>query len=267
MGKRAPSAPNPQESAAAQGQINTDTARVQARLNRGNTITPFGTVTNREIGPDQWESRVELSPAQQRIMGQGEALDLETGQLSLDMLPEARRVLMQPMAMDDFDARDRATAGFMSRMEPQFARDREALEGRLIAQGFQPGTEAYRRAADELNRSVTDARMQATTAGLGESRNAAAFSNAMRGQRINELGMLFGLGPGMQMPQQSQMAGVGMEAPNLMGAIQSNYAARAGQYGANMGALGQLGGAALGGWARGGFPLTGTAVGRIFGMG
>jgi hypothetical protein len=242
--KRAPSAPNPAETAAAQSVINTDTARVQARLNRGNTVTPFGTVINRDLGNDQWETVFNLSPNQQRIADQGEALDMQTGQLTLDMLPEARRVLMQPLAMDDPDARERATAGIMSRMEPQFARDRAALESRLVAQGFTPGTEAFRQAADEQNRAVTDARLQATTAGLGESRNAAAFQNALRGQRINELGMLFGLGPGMQMPQQASLAGVGVNAPDLMGQTQANYAARTQQYGANMAALGQLFGAA-----------------------
>jgi hypothetical protein len=266
MGKKAPRAPDPVATANAQGTINADTARLQARLNRNDTVTPWGSVTNRDMGNDQWETRVNLSPNQQRIADQGEALDLETGQLTLDMLPEARRALMQPMAMDDPDARDRATAGIMSRLEPQFARDREALEGRLLSQGFQPGTEAYRRAADELNRSVTDARMQATTAGLAESRQGAAFANALRGQRINELGMLFGLGPGMQTPQAMNVSGVSVAAPDFAGLVQNNYNARMQQQGANMGAIAGLGGAALGGWARGGFPLTGTLFGRAIGM-
>jgi hypothetical protein len=265
--KRAPSAPNPQETAAAQGVINADTARTMARLNRGNTTTPFGTVTNRDLGNDQWETTLALSPEQQRIYRQGVDLETQTGQLSLDMLPEARRVLMQPMAMDDPDARERATAGIMSRMEPQFARDRAALESRLVAQGFTPGTEAFRQAADEQNRAVTDARLQAVTAGLGESRNAAAFNNAMRGQRINELGMVFGLGPGMQVPQQASLAGVAMQAPDLMGQMQANYDARSRQYAANMGAFGQLVGAA--GSAFGGSTLggrLGTAIANRVGL-
>jgi hypothetical protein len=244
MGKKAPRAPDPVATANAQGTINADTARLQARLNRNDTVTPWGSVTNRDIGNDQWETRVNLSGNQQRIADQGEALDINTGQLTLDMLPEARRVLMQPMAMDDADARDRATAGIMSRLEPQFARDREALEGRLLSQGFQPGTEAYRRAADEMNRSVTDARMQATTAGLAESRQGAAFANALRGQRIGELGMLFGLGPGMQTPQAMNVAGVGVNAPDMMGMVSNNYNQKTAQYGANMAALGQLLGSA-----------------------
>lgn len=240
MGKRAPSAPDPYATAQAQGQMNAETARVQASLNRGNTYTPFGNVTNAPIGNDQWETRVTLSPEQQQIFDQGQTLSREGGQLALDMLPQARETLAQPFAVDDADARDRATAGIMSRLEPQFARDREALEGRLTAQGFRPGTEAYARAADELNRSITDARMQATTAGLQESRNAANFSNAQRAQRVNELGMLFGLGPGMQMPQQAQMSPVGVNAPDLMGMVNSNYQGKVQNYQSNMAVLGQL---------------------------
>lgn len=275
--------------------MNADTARTQASLNRNNTITPFGTVTNVQTGLpgfqqareqalrdnagnpnfsiagweeaarrdprfDQWETRVTLSPNQQRIANQGEELDIRTADMALGALPRVQRIMDTPLSLmrDDADARDRATAGIMSRLEPQFARDREALEGRLLAQGFQPGTEAYRRAADELNRTITDARMQAITAGLNESRAGAGFNNAItlteRQQPLSELAMLFGLGPGMQMPQAQQVAQVGVNPADLAGLVSNNYNQRSAQYGANMGALGSLFGAAgtaAGGWLRG----------------
>lgn len=223
MGKKSPSPPDPYATAQAQGQMNVDTARVQARLNRGNTISPQGTITNRDLGNDQWETTVALSPDQQRIYDQGNELSIQGGQLALEQIPQVRQLLAQPYVMDDADARDRATAGIMSRLEPQFQRDRQGLEARLLSQGFVPGSEAYNRAADELGRNMNDARMQATTAGLNESRQAAAFQNAVRGQRVNELGLLFGLGPGMQAPQASQLAGVDLAAPDLQGAIYQNY--------------------------------------------
>lgn len=245
MGKASPSPPDPYATAQAQGQMNTETARTQARLNRADTYTPFGNVTYTELPGDRWRTDVSLSPQQQTIYQQGADLSQQGGRLALDLLPAARDTLMQPMAMDDADARDRATAGIMSRLEPQFARDREALEGRLLSQGFQPGTEAYQRAADELNRTVTDARMQAVTAGSQESRAAAQFANAQRAQRINELGMVFGLGPGVQVPQSQDVAQVGLNSPDLMSGIYNNYQTQSQMYGANMGALGQLGGSAL----------------------
>lgn len=308
-GKSGPKAPDPYATANAQLGMNTNTARLQARLNRSDTVTPFGSITQREgsgwdeaaylaanpdvaeaVGRgafgsgqdhyarhginegrsgvaqgydpsrrDQWVTTMTLSPEQQRLYDQGVQFDTQTGQLALDMLPEARRALMAPMAMDDPDARDRATAGFMSRMEPQFERDRAALEGRLLAQGFQPGTEAYRQAADELSRARTDARMQAITAGLNESRAGAAFNNATRGQRISELGMVFGLGPGMQMPQQIQQQPVQMQTPDLAGLLQQQYQQRVAQQGSNMGAFAGLGGAALGSIFGGGAGAAGGA--------
>jgi hypothetical protein len=252
--------------------MNVDTARVQAALNRGNTITPFGTITNSPIGgwvpneaqprtisgfltgqaatpgvgmrpaTDQWETRVDLSPEQMRLYQQGVELDTRTGQLALDAIPRAQRILstdvdtsgLQPWMLDDPDARNRATAGIMSRLEPQFARDRESLEGRLLAQGFVPGSEAYNRAADELGRARTDARLQADAAGLTESQRAAQLANTLRqaqlgeqlqlrAQPINEISALFGLGPGMQMPQSANLAQVGVAPPDYQGAVQNSY--------------------------------------------
>lgn len=289
MGKSSPRAPDPYATAAAQGQVNADTARTNARLNRGNTFTPFGTVSSRDMGEewlaprreqalrdnagdpnfdiakwaesankvnpmrDQWETTYALSPGQQSILNQQEQGQIGVGQLALENLPGFGAALRQPMAMDDADARDRATAGIMSRLQPQFERDRNALESRLLAQGFTPGSEGYARAADELNRSQTDANIQAVQAGLGESRAGAAFANSVRAQRLNELGGLFGLAGAPQMPQQAQLAQVGMDSPDLQGAIYANYNAKnQAQQATNANIFGLLGAAAqAGGFAYG----------------
>jgi hypothetical protein len=319
-GKSSPRAPDPFATAQAQSQANADTARLQATMNRGNTFTPFGTVTNRqtwdEAGylaanpdvaasiaagahssgadhwrksgqfenrgnfgtPDQWETRVTLSPEQQQIYDQGVQLDTQTGQIALDQIPRMRNLLSQDVQtndlpawmQDDPDARNRATTAILSRLEPQFERDRAALEGRLISQGFTPGTEAYARAADELSRARTDARLQADAAGMAESRAGASFNNNTRGgmlterlqlraQPINEIAALFGLGPGMQMPQQIQQQPVSVAGTDLAGMINSQYQQRLAQQGSNMGAIAGLGGAALG--AALGSPWLGSAFG------
>jgi hypothetical protein len=243
MGK-SPSAPNPYATASAQGQVNADTARTNARLNRGNTFSPFGTVTNRDMGEewlaprreqamrdnagdpnfninqwaesanqgnpmrDQWETTTTLSPAMQRTFDVAQRNQFDA--------------VNRPMQYDDADARDRATAGIMSRLQPQFERDRAALESRLLSQGFTVGSEGYARAADELNRTQTDANLQAVQAGLAESRNSAGFNNQVRGMQMQDLGSLFGMGT----PQQAQLAQVGMDSPDLQGAIYANYNAR-----------------------------------------
>jgi hypothetical protein len=271
MGKKSPSAPDPYAVSQAQAGQSAEAARTNATLNRGNTFTPFGSVVNVNRGAewlapqreqairdnagdptfdiakweesanrgnplrDQWESRTTLSPEMQR---------------NFDVsLANQYAGLNRPMQFDDEDARNRATAGIMSRLQPQFERDRAGLESRLLSQGFTPGSEAYARAADELARSQTDARLQADQFGLNESRAAAGFNNAMRGQQVGEFNSIFGLG----MPQQNQMAQVGVEAPDLQGAIYQNYNAKSQAVQAtNANIYGLLGAAAsAGGYAYG----------------
>jgi hypothetical protein len=271
MRKSAPAAPDPYATAAAQRDANLEAARTNASLNRNDTFSPQGSVRNVDMGNDRWATYIEPSADQQRLYQQGVDLDMRTGQLALDAIPRAGRILgsdidtssLPAWAMDDPDARNRATAGIMSRLEPQFQRDRQSLEGRLLSQGFQPGTEAYRRAADELNRTVTDARLQADAAGMAESRAAAGFTNQnraaqlaemlqLRAQPINEISALFGLGPGMQMPQAMQQPGVQTQPADVAGNIYANFQQRSQNFNANNAAVAGLAGAglgALGGWA------------------
>lgn len=322
MGKqRAPAPPDPVATANAQGAANAEAARVQARMNRGDTFTPFGNVRNVDLGNDRWATYVEPSEGQLEVMRQGEELDRRTGQLALDAVPRAQEILNTPLNTDGLPqwqssvpdrtgelvrgvdtsrfgqadiSRDAVERAIMSRLEPQFQRDREALEGRLISQGFQPGTEAYQRAADELNRARTDARMQAVLAGGQEQsrifglgvqdasfRNQATgqatdidlaragFNNntrgamlgerlQMRAQPINEISALFGLGPGMQMPQPIQQAQVGVAAPDYQGLVSNNYQQQVAGVNARNAATAQLMGSALGAagsWAGGGFAM------------
>ena len=322
MGKKAPRAPDPYATAQAQSSANIDAARQQATMNRGDTFTPYGTVTNQNLGADwarqhtdrmlaeysagrykpaanggnfdwgaeysaalnsginpdrdRWSSIVTLSPEQQRIYDQGTELDIRTGQVALNQIPRLDRIIssdidtsrMPSWMTADAGAQQRAEQAILARLEPQFDRDRNALEGRLSAQGFTPGSEGYATAADELGRARNDARMQAVLAGLNESRASAGFNNTvrqgqlgetlqLRAQPINEVAALFGLGPGMQAPQPLQQAQVGVNAPDLAGMIYQNYNAQNQQVQANNanwfglgGALLGAGGSALGGYLR-----------------
>ncbi|GEC30474.1 hypothetical protein N181_10035 [Sinorhizobium fredii USDA 205] len=88
----------------------------------------------------------------------------------------------------DFDTSKYENA-LMARLNPQFERDRAALETRLANQGLQPGSEAYNRAIDEANRTSNDARIAAVlNAGQEQTRLAnlanqkASFENAAQAQ-------------------------------------------------------------------------------------
>jgi len=95
---------------------------------------------------------------------------------------------------DGFSAdRARVEESMYQRMSPQLKADRERLEQQLADQGLQPGTEAYDRARDALERQTTDARLAITAAGGQEQKllndmaaQRAGFQNAAQQQAYTQ---------------------------------------------------------------------------------
>jgi hypothetical protein len=81
--------------------------------------------------------------------------------------------------------RQRVENAIYSRLEPQLARDRGALEARLANQGLNVGDEAYARSVDEANRAATDARVQAVLAG-GQEQSRLFGMDLAQGQFGNQ---------------------------------------------------------------------------------
>lgn len=93
----------------------------------------------------------------------------------------------QLAGVNDFSAdRARTEEALLSRLSPQFQRDRETLETRLANQGIVRGTPAFNEAIDELNRAQTDARMQAVLGGGQEQSRLFGMSLQGRQQAANE---------------------------------------------------------------------------------
>jgi hypothetical protein len=88
--------------------------------------------------------------------------------------------------MQDYGAqRAEVENAIMSRVQPQYDKQRDTLNANLAAQGFNVNTAGYRNAADESNRNLTDARMQAVLAGgqeqsrlFGLDQSRLGFNNA-----------------------------------------------------------------------------------------
>lgn len=77
-GAKAPDAPDPYKTAAAQGQANKDAALLTAELNRYNTQTPFGTTTwSKDPNSNQWTQSLQLDPM---VQGMLERYQATTGQ-------------------------------------------------------------------------------------------------------------------------------------------------------------------------------------------
>lgn len=123
-----------------------------------------------------------------------------TSQIQTQLQPGQLPDLTQDYSAD----RTKVENALYSRLEPQLARDRSALDSRLANQGITQGSEAYNNAIDESNRQSTDARNSVILSGgqeqsrladlasktrsqlFGESAQEGTFANAAQGQQFSQ---------------------------------------------------------------------------------
>lgn len=202
----------------------------------------------------QWEQINTLSPEQQVLYDQQVKLGQNLNNFALGQVDRLGSVLGAPISFDGApnavtslnltkkvgandwsNDRTKVEEALYSRIQPQLERDRNQTLTRLTNQGIMPGTKAYDNAMAALDRSATDARMQAILAGgqeqsrlAGLEMDQAAFGNnaeqmgaifantardraiqeilLKRNQPINEISSLMGGGQ-VSMPQFSQFQG------------------------------------------------------------
>lgn len=131
-----------------------------------------------EIAQPKFEGRVDTPDLIETVRASPNLMT----KMRADALPD----LQTSYAPEDGFSEDRRRVeeALMSRLTPQYERDRAALETQLVNQGFTRGSDAFENAMDEARRSETDARVQTILAGgqeqsrlLGEARSAAEFEN------------------------------------------------------------------------------------------
>lgn len=99
MGKKTPApppAPDPVKVAAAQTASNTETARLNANLNRLDESDPMGSVRYTDLGNDHWRKDTALSPIGQRQFDLQNQVDEGTNRLALQGVGQAGKVLSTP---------------------------------------------------------------------------------------------------------------------------------------------------------------------------
>ncbi len=231
MGKSTPSAPPTPDPAAVssqQTQSNQNTAIANAWLNNVDQVTPQGSLTYTQNGGQfdnagnwipRFKATTSYSPEQQKLydtqtrvtQGAYDLADQYTGRIAdatktpfnYEGLPAA------PVYNEDY--RRQQLGAIQDRAAPSMERDRAALEQRLANQGITYGSDAWKGALDDYNRSVNDFRLgadvQAGNAaaqqyGLeGSTRDRAIAERAnLRSQPINEVAALLGTGQGVADP-------------------------------------------------------------------
>lgn len=227
---RAPKAPDYTQLAQQQGQQNTEAARLAAQLNRVNTQGPGGSVSYTRNGdswtqtttlsPEQQRlydlqagtAEGAAGAAQQRVaqiggMSAPDFSNLPSRVSSVQAAPHQTNINAPsvgrtsldfsgaPGLTDDFSAErqrveDSIYSSATSRLDPQFARNDEAMRSRLLASGIREGSEAWdtemQRAAWEKQDAYGNARDRAIQAGGAEQSRLFADALARRQQSVGE---------------------------------------------------------------------------------
>lgn len=219
MGKSssAPQAPDPYAVAGAQQGLNNSTARLNAQLNRPNTITPFGTQTWTQGKPQYNEGAYQSAlnaynaPASGGIKGlfdhinnRGAAPNRESFMIpgsdqwtsTLELPPELQSAVNSTMgnvnsAVSKPYSLNDTMDTLSSVLEPQLQRDEDALFTRLANSGFRQGSQGFDQAVQDFDVNKQKARAAAAL-------QAEQLAGALRMQPLEEFNILRGGQPQAQ---------------------------------------------------------------------
>ena len=235
----------------------------------------------------QFTSTINLSPESQKLLdtqmrSENALASLGEGQLGriTDAVstPYSYAGLSAAPTNEDINAlSQRGQEAIMSRLNPQFAQDEEAMRTRLINQGIGQGSEAYNREMNTFNQAKNDARTQAILQGQAYGAGQQAQQLGLRNQGIQEYNALRNapLNEYTAMTSGQQIQNPNFQNTNYSGAapvdyanlVNNQYQSQLGAYNSKvagqnstMGALFGLGGSFLGG------PAGGSIAGKLFGI-
>ncbi len=245
MGKKSaptpPPAPDPNQVAAAQAGLNKETAETQARLNRVNEVTPFGSVTYTSTGNEDapYQRTMTLDPAEQALLDSQRGTELKLSDLGGTILDRVSPNLATPFSIEgsapvaNDETRQRVEQALLERMQPQLDNDRAALETQLANQGFARDSEAYNAEIDKHNRAVNDARLATIAAGGQEQSRLFGLDMASRqqmlqeaalerSQPLNEIASILGTGQ-VNAPNFGAVPQVGVAPTDITGPTYAKY--------------------------------------------
>lgn len=234
MGKpKAPTPPDPQQTAAAQTGTNVSTAIANNAMSLVNQDTPYGSLTYDKTGKQTWTdpytgktytvptytATTSLSPGEQAILDQNTGARTNLAGIANDQSAFLKDYLSQPFNADTTAIEDRINELGSKRLDPRFAREQDALQTRLAQQGITPGSEAYNREVELLNQAKNDAYNQLALQGRGQ---AFGELQALRNQPINEITALLS-GSQVSNPNVAMQTPQGAATTDVAGLINQNY--------------------------------------------
>ena len=218
-----PPAPDPKATAQAQAGMNIDTAQANQLTNAVNQVDAFGnrldysqdgfrTFTNsdgKQVSIPILTATQTLSPEQARLRDLNQQTQQNIAQIGVDQSQRIGSLLGSPINLNNDAVESRLMDLGTRRLNPQFARDEEALRTRLINSGIRQGSEAWNAEMGQFDQRRNDAMNQLLLSGRGQAINEILTE---RNQPINEVSALMS-GSQVQQPSftnapQGQVAGV-----------------------------------------------------------
>lgn len=261
----APKPMNPAAVASAQTSSNQSTAAFEQMLNMQDQRTPYGSLTWQSAGswnytdpatgksmtvPKFMASSV-LSPEQQGLLDQEQQFDARYNQIALDQAARVKDTLSKPFEYNPGVHEEWAGGLYDKLSSGAVARGKDDLEQSLANRGLNYGTAAYDQAMKDFHEGTQRARDSFMLDSYGTGMNTAL---TVRNQPLKEGVTLMGAGQiteptWVQGPQSgvspTDVAGIyGQSYNQQLARAQQQQQSSAGMWGA----LGQIGGAALGGW-------------------
>jgi hypothetical protein len=209
-----PRPPDPYKTAQAQASANFTAAQQNAILGNVNEYTPYGSKTYQQIGWDpvydssgkmsyapRYQSQVQLSPDQQRLLAQQTGLQYNLGNLGLSQSSRLQSLLGKEMntaglqgwraaaapgaLRQDQGPTDRAAIerAMMASRQRAVAPQQRAEDVQLAARGLSPGGAGYGTVQAGREDAASEAARQAYLASGGEARAAQEAYNAVTQQR------------------------------------------------------------------------------------
>ncbi|OYW51750.1 MAG: hypothetical protein B7Z29_21285 [Hyphomicrobium sp. 12-62-95] len=254
---RTPKAPDPYQTAAAQGGMNRDTAITQMQLNSGTQVNPWGTVSTEQTGQNsfvdsqgktvytpKFTQTTTLSPEQQAIFNESQAAEGNLAGIANDQSAFLKDYLNKPFEFNNQDAEKWAFDLASPRIRTQQAQTEDTLRSTLANKGIREGSPAWIAEMTRMTNANTDQMNQLALTGRGQ-----AFSEAMatRNQPINEITALLA---GSQVSNPAQMSSAmpqaGVAGVDYTGLVRDKFQADTAAYQNKMGGLFGLASAGIG---------------------
>jgi hypothetical protein len=254
---KTPKAPDPYQTAAAQGGMNMDTAITQQLLNGGTQVNPWGTVATDVTGNNtfvdsqgktitvpKFTQTTTLSQPQQAIFDQSQAAEGNLAGIANEQSAFLKDYLNKPFEFNNQDAEQWAFDLASPRIRQNQMQAEDTLRSTLANKGIKEGSPAWIAEMSRMTNANTDQMNQLALTGRGQ-----AFAEAMatRNQPINEITALLA---GSQVSNPAQMSGAMPQASvagvDYTGLVNQKYQADLANYQAKMGGMGGLFGSVLG---------------------